>query len=124
MLMRSIKTLFAVTALVATLPIVDSLAQQPAPGTQAPAPAQGGGGGGGRGGGDAAAARGGGAAAPADYNISLRSDADKALLNRYALNQAWYTMPAGRFPVNESLLPKLKRQREICVSSCGRWGPM
>ena len=110
MLMRSIKTLLAVTALVATLPIVHSLAQQPAPGTQAPAPAQGGGGGRG----------GGGAAAPADYNISVRSDADKALLNRYALNQAWYTMPAGRFLGSSSAIDIDKDGRSVWVAErCG-----
>src|SRR5438034_8437359 len=86
-LQRSIRTLLVTTAVAAALPIVHSLAQQPAPGAQAPA---GGGGRSGRGGGGAAAA-------PADYNVSLRSDADKALLNRYALNQAWYTIPASRF---------------------------
>ena len=41
--------------------------------------------------------RGGGGRAPVDYNISRRSDFDKALPNPYAVNQVWYTMPKGRF---------------------------
>ena len=32
-----------------------------------------------------------------DFNRSRRSDADKALPNPYVVNQAWYTMPEGRF---------------------------
>ena len=32
-----------------------------------------------------------------DWNVSKRSAADKALPNPYLGNQAWYTMPAGRF---------------------------
>jgi streptogramin lyase len=105
---RSIRTLLAATALVAALPIVDSLAQQPAPGAQAPPGAAGRGG------------RGGGGAAPADYNISLRSDADKALLNRYALNQAWYTMPAGRSLGSSSAIDIDKDGRSVWVAErCG-----
>src|SRR4051812_28902764 len=40
---------------------------------------------------------GGGGGGKTDYNISKRSDADKALPNPYAMNQVWYTMPEGRF---------------------------
>src|SRR5216110_35071 len=31
-----------------------------------------------------------------DYNLSLRSDADKALPNPYARNETWFKMPPGR----------------------------
>jgi sugar lactone lactonase YvrE len=95
-LRRSLKTIVAAAALAAALPIVHGLAQQPA-------------------------ARGGGAAAtPADYNVSLRSDADKALLNRYALNQAWYTMPAGRFLGSSSAIDIDKDGRSVWVAErCG-----
>jgi DNA-binding beta-propeller fold protein YncE len=40
---------------------------------------------------------GGGRGAKPDYNISKRTDFDKALPNPYAMNQTWYTMPEGRF---------------------------
>ena len=107
-LQRSIRTLLAATALAAALPMVIALAQQPAPGAQAPAGA------GGRG------ARGGGGGAPADYNVSLRSDADKALLNRYALNQAWYAMPPGRFLGSSSAIDIDKDGRSVWVAErCG-----
>jgi sugar lactone lactonase YvrE len=33
----------------------------------------------------------------ADYNVSKRTAADKALPNPYLMNQAWYTMPKGRY---------------------------
>ena len=105
-LQRSIGPVLAAIAVAAALPIVNSSAQQPAPAVQAPA-------GGGRGG-----ARAGGA--PADYNVSLRSDADKALLNRYALNQAWYTMPKGRFLGSASAIDIDKDGRSVWVGErCG-----
>jgi sugar lactone lactonase YvrE len=104
--MARCQRLFAAIAVAALLPIIHSAAQQSAPGAQAPA------GGGGRGG------RGGGA--PADYNISLRSDADKALLNRYALNQAWYSMPPGRFLGSSSAIDIDKDGKSVWVGErCG-----
>jgi DNA-binding beta-propeller fold protein YncE len=39
----------------------------------------------------------GGGGGRADYNISRRSDFDKALPNPYVVNQVWYQMPKGRF---------------------------
>jgi hypothetical protein len=40
---------------------------------------------------------GGGGGGGVDYNTSRRSDFDKALPNPYVVNQAWYTMPEGRY---------------------------
>jgi len=40
---------------------------------------------------------GGGGGGGVDYNISRRSDYDKALPNPYVVDQTWYTMPKGRY---------------------------
>ena len=99
---RFVGTLLVAIAVAAVLSI-DSGAQQPSSGGQPAQP------GGGRGGG-----------APADYNKSLRSDADKALLNPYALNQAWYTMPKGRFLGSSSAIDIDKDGRSVWVAErCG-----
>src|SRR5216110_3333194 len=63
----------ALTILAVTWPLLSSKAQAPT-------------GGGGR-------VRGNG---NTDYNLSLRSDADKALPNPYARNETWFKMPPGR----------------------------
>src|SRR4051812_31820784 len=71
----------AATALVVAYPLVSGRAQgQQAP----PAPPGQAAGGRGRGGGNT------------DYNLSKRSDADKALPNPYDRNETWFRMPAGR----------------------------
>jgi sugar lactone lactonase YvrE len=77
---RHTKALLAASALAVLLPVAASLAQ-PAPAPQdGPAAGRGG-----RGGGQAAAPMG------------PRSEADRALVNPYAVNNGWYTMPKGRY---------------------------
>jgi sugar lactone lactonase YvrE len=67
------KLLAAAAALALSLPLAAQAQQGPGPG-------------------------GGAAGAPApNYNVSKRSQADKALPNPYLMNQAWYTMPKGRY---------------------------
>jgi sugar lactone lactonase YvrE len=86
--------LLAATALAFTVPMAVSLAQP--------------------------AGRGGRGGAPADYNVSKRTDADKALVNPYALNQAWYTMPAGRFLGSSSAIDIDKDGRSVWIAErCG-----
>src|SRR5207248_7730615 len=63
---------------------------------------------------------GGGADRKTDYNISQRSDFDKALPNPYAVNQVWYTMPAGRFLGGASAIDIDKDGTSIwVVERCG-----
>jgi sugar lactone lactonase YvrE len=62
----------------------------------------------------------GGRGQQADYNKSLRTDADKALVNPYALNQAWYTMPKGRFLGSSSAIDIDKDGRSVWIAErCG-----
>jgi sugar lactone lactonase YvrE len=92
--LRHARLLAAATALAFTVPMAVSLAQP--------------------------AGRGGRGGAPADYNVSKRTDADKALVNPYALNQAWYTMPAGRFLGSSSAIDIDKDGRSVWIAErCG-----
>lgn len=61
------------------------------------------------------------AARPAgDFNISKRSAADKALPNPYLMNQAWYTMPEGRYLGGASGIDMDRDGRSIwIVERCG-----
>jgi streptogramin lyase len=97
----------AIIALAVSLPLSVGQAQDQAGQNSAAAPA-------GRG----RAGRGGGRGG--DYNTSTRSDADKALINPYALNQAWYTMPPGRFLGSTSAIDIDKDGRSIWIAErCG-----
>ena len=68
--------------------------------------------------------RGGRGSGPApDYNVSRRSDFDKALPNPYAANETWYTMPKGRFLGGISGIQVDKDGRSIWVAErCGGTG--
>ena len=69
----------------------------------------------------ARSARGGGQAG--DYNVSRRSDFDKALPNPYVVNQAWYTMPKGRFIGGASAIEIDRDGRSLWVAErCGTGG--
>src|SRR5665213_3962254 len=120
---RSITLLLATTAMAAIVPLAASLAQpQPdkvpagptplhapmAPLTPAEIVAR--------------SARGGGGQA-GDYNVSRRSDFDKALPNPYVVNQAWYTMPKGRFIGGASAIEIDRDGRSLWVAErCGTGG--
>ena len=66
-------------------------------------------------------ARGGGQGG--DYNISRRSDFDKALANPYVVNQAWYTMPKGRYLGGASAIEIDRDGRSLWVAErCGTGG--
>ena len=106
--LRHTRILLAATALAMAVPMAVSLAQ-PAPagapvaGAAAPA-------GGGR------AGRGGPAAE------SKRTDGDRALVNPYAVNTAWYTMPAGRFLGGASAIDIDKDGTSVWIAErCGGW---
>jgi sugar lactone lactonase YvrE len=71
---KGAKRLVAIAVIALAIPSAAGLAQQPAANAGQPAGRPAG-----------------------DYNISKRSAADKALPNPYLANQAWYTMPQGRF---------------------------
>ena len=72
-----------------------------------------------------AAAR--GSQAAPNYNVSRRSDFDKALQNPYAANETWYEMPKGRFLGGISGIQVRSEERRVgkeCVSLCrSRWSP-
>jgi len=112
---RHARILFAATALIVGLPVAVSLGQ-PAPATApaaTPAPAADNAAGGGRG-------RGGRGGQQGDYNVSKRTDEDKALVNPYALNQAWYTMPKGRFLGSSSAIDIDKDGKSVWIAErCG-----
>ena len=69
-------------------------------------------------------ARGGGRGGPPpNYNVSRRSDFDKALPNPYAANEVWYTMPKGRFLGGISGIQVDNDGRSIWVAErCGGTG--
>jgi sugar lactone lactonase YvrE len=107
--LRHTRILLAVTVLAVIVPVAMSLAQ-PAPAPAGPPAASGRG----------AAAGGGGRGQPGDYNKSMRSDADKALVNPYALNQTWYTMPKGRFLGSSSAIDIDKDGKSVWIAErCG-----
>src|SRR6185312_6247145 len=55
-----------------------------------------------------------------DYNVSQRTDADRALVNPYAINQTWYTMPKGRFLGSDSAIDIDKDGRSVWIAErCG-----
>lgn len=101
--LRHARLLLAATALAVTIPVAIGLAQP----ARAPA-------------GDAPAGRGGRGDQQADYNVSRRTDADKALVNPYALNQSWYTMPKGRFLGSASAIDIDKDGTSVWIAErCG-----
>lgn len=121
------KLFLATTAIAAMIPLAASLGQPAAQADKAPAgpmplhapmapltPAEmvakstRGGGGGGQG---------------ADYNVSRRSDFDKALPNPYVVNQVWYTMPKGRFIGGASAIQMDRDGKSVwVVERCGTAG--
>ena len=106
--LRHTPILLAATALALAVPMAVSLDQslaQPAPAAGAAAPA--------------AAGR---AGRGADRPTVARSDGDRALVNPYAVNNAWYTMPAGRFLGGASAIDIDKDGTSVWIAErCGGW---
>jgi sugar lactone lactonase YvrE len=115
---KNVAGLLAAAAI--ALPVASGLAQPsgapaaaPGPAAQAPAGARGG--------------AGRGAASPfdvpganRDYNVSLRSDADKALPHPYARDETWFTMPPGRTLGSTSAIDIDKDGKSVWIAErCG-----
>ena len=105
--LRQPRILLAATALALAVPMAVSLAQ-PAPAPAAGAAATAAGGRAGRGGGD--------------RPVVPRSDGDRALVNPYAVNTGWYTMPQGRFLGGASAIDIDKDGTSVWIAErCGGW---
>lgn len=105
--LRHTRILIAAAALAVALPVAISMAQ-PAP---APAAA-----------GAAAPAAGGRAGRGAPAAESKRTQGDRDLVNPYAVNTAWYDMPAGRFLGGASAIDIDKDGTSVWIAErCGGW---
>ena len=60
---------------------------------------------------------------PFDWSVSKRSDFDKNLPNPYAINQAWYAMPKGRYLGGISAIDMDKDGKSVWIAErCGGRG--
>jgi sugar lactone lactonase YvrE len=111
MLARHVRILLAASALAAGLPVAVSLGQPATAPAAAPAPA-----------GDEAGGRGRGGRGGAGRAAVPRSDGDRALVNPYAVNTGWYTMPEGRFLGGASAIAIDKDGTSVWIAErCGGW---